>query len=113
MWATEDSPILRPNTKGSGITVNYSVHCFSVIHVLTNVGAALGRLCNQYTRENAKTLTSYVAAHLIFGNAQRPGVMSNMTIEEFEKRQHVGDDVVISVLNHKTSTQGPIEAALD
>ena len=50
----------------------------------------------------------YMAASMIYQNAQRPGVVRHMKIKEFEQRQSKDDKVVITVLTHKTSaSRGP------
>ena len=50
----------------------------------------------------------YMAASIIFNNAQRPGVVRHMKISEFEHRECMEDKIVIRVLNHKTSaSRGP------
>lgn len=55
-----------------------------------------------------KLIICYIAASMIFNNAQRPGVVRHMTISEYKQREYIDDKVVITVLNHKTSTsQGP------
>ena len=47
---------------------------------------------------------AYLAAILIYKNSQRPGVVENMTIHEFQQRRDQGDGrVLIRVLKHKTS----------
>ena len=50
----------------------------------------------------------YIAASIIFTNAQRPGVVQHMTISEYEEREHIDSKVIIRVLNHKTcASRGP------
>ena len=54
-----------------------------------------------------KLLIAYVAALIIYENCQRSGVVTNLTIAEFENRQAADNGmVVVSCLNHKTGPQG-------
>ena len=59
---------------------------------------------NDYT-----LVLSYMAANIIYPNAHRPGVVENMTIEEYTNRMVNDDDgsALIRVLQHKTSCTGP------
>lgn len=53
-------------------------------------------------------IISYLAAAIIYSNAQRPGIVQNMMISEYEDRQALDGKILIRVLNHKTSTfRGP------
>ena len=53
-------------------------------------------------------IISYLAAAIIYSNAQRPGIVQNMMISEYEDRQVLDGKILIRVLNHKTSTfRGP------
>ena len=53
-------------------------------------------------------IITYIAASMIFPNAQRPGVVQHMMINEYEEREHIDEKVVIQVLNHKTcASRGP------
>ena len=49
----------------------------------------------------------YILTSLIFDNASRPGAISNMTLEEFERAIFRENRYVISVKNHKTGYKGP------
>ena len=56
-----------------------------------------------------KILTAYAAACIVYGNGQRSGVITNLRIAEFNRRQpcdHDSDEIIISCLNHKTGPQG-------
>ena len=54
-----------------------------------------------------KLLIAFAAALIIYENCQRSGVVTNLTIEEYENRQRADNDMtVISCLNHKTGPQG-------
>ena len=45
---------------------------------------------------------------MIFSNAQRPGVVHYMTVEEFEQRIETGTkQILIAVMEHKTAMLGP------
>ena len=53
-------------------------------------------------------ILSYIAASIIFPNAQRPGVVQHMTLPEYEEREYIEDKIIIRVMNHKTSaSRGP------
>jgi len=57
----------------------------------------------------AKVLTAYAAACIVYGNGQRSGVITNLRIVEFNRRQPCdfdSDEVVIPCLHHKTGPQG-------
>ena len=60
------------------------------------------------TTQEYNLVIAYLAANIIYMNAQRPVVIENMTIDEFQNRQN-GDneDVFIRALKHKTTAQGP------
>ena len=50
----------------------------------------------------------YMAATMIFNNAQHPGVVRHMTITEYDERECIDDKIVIRVMNHRTSaSRGP------
>ena len=56
-------------------------------------------------------ITAYAAAATVYGNGQRSGVITNLTIAEFEMREESyseesGDVVVIPCVHHKTGAQG-------
>ena len=60
------------------------------------------------------TVLAYLAAILIFKNSQRPGVVENMTIDEYKKSRKDGDKNVIRVLKHKTAAStGPANIVVD
>ena len=54
-----------------------------------------------------KVVLAYLAAHIIYLNGQRPGVVQRMTIDEWMQRVNVendnDDEWVIHVLEHKTT----------
>ena len=49
------------------------------------------------------TVLAYLAAILMFKNSQRPGVVENMTMDEYKKSRKDGDKTVIRVMKHKTA----------
>ena len=54
------------------------------------------------------TVITFLAANVIFSNAQRPGVVQYMTVEEFEQRIETGNkQILIAVIEHKTAVLGP------
>ena len=59
------------------------------------------------TKTNIETVTAYTAAMTLYGNSQRSGVITNLTVAEFNIREEEKDGfVVIPCVNHKTSGQG-------
>ena len=51
-----------------------------------------------------KVIVAYIAANIIYKNAQRPGVVQHMQIGEFETREETDEgNFLIQVLHHKTS----------
>ena len=59
------------------------------------------------------TVTAYAAAVTLYGNGQRSGVISNLTISEFELREEEENDmVVIPCVHHKTASQGMAQLAV-
>ena len=53
------------------------------------------------------TVTAYAAAIILYGNGQRSGVITNLTISEFQMREEEEDEkVVIPCVHHKTASQG-------
>ena len=56
------------------------------------------------TKAAVNIITVYAAAALLYGNSQRFGVITNLTIEEFNIREDGDDDlVVIPCLHHITA----------
>ena len=81
--------------------------------IVRDVEAALdGTTC---TPQQHKLILAYVAAHIIYRNAQRPGVVQHMTIEEYENKEEDKDGkVLIKVLHHKTSSSsGEADVVID
>lgn len=61
------------------------------------------------SKNEHNTVIAYLAATIIYKNSQRPGVIENMSIEEFECRKiERKNRILIRVLRHKTaSSTGP------
>ena len=61
-----------------------------------------------------KLILAYISAHLIYHNAQRPGVVEYMQREEYEnKEENTEGRYIIAVLHHKTSSSsGPAEIVI-
>ena len=54
------------------------------------------------------TIITFLAANIIFSNAQHPGVVQYMTLQEFENRVETGNEqFLIAVMKHKTAALGP------
>lgn len=65
--------------------------------------------CDDYN-----TVISFLAANLIYANAQRPGIVKNMTTYEFNDRTKIADNkVLIKVFEHKTiAARGPANVVI-
>ena len=48
-------------------------------------------------------ILTYLAAHIIYLNGQRPGVVQKMTINEWRGKQEEDGEYVIKVMEHKTA----------
>lgn len=84
-------------------------------HVIAQVNEMLelGTTTSITTREYNMIL-AYLAASIIFENAQRPGVVQQMTVQEFKERTQIATDkTLIKVLRHKTITsRGPANVVI-
>ena len=59
------------------------------------------------TKFAVDTVTVYAAAIILYGNGQRSGVITNLTISELQMREEEEDEkVVIPCVHHKTTSQG-------
>ena len=59
------------------------------------------------TKFAVDTVTAYAAAIILYGNGQRSGVITNLTISELQMREEEEDEkVVIPCVHHKTTSQG-------
>ncbi len=61
MWASEDTPVLQPKTKGSGIMISDFVDQHSGFLRLTNEEHALATAANPDFPKTARTLLEYGA----------------------------------------------------
>ena len=60
-----------------------------------------------FIKQHTDAVTAYAAAMILYGNGQRSGVISNLTIGEFELREEKENNkVIIPCVHHKTSAQG-------
>ena len=60
-----------------------------------------------------KCILGYLAAHLLYTNAQRPGVVQYMTIKEYEEKKALQNTIIIQVHKHKTSRKkGPAQIVI-
>ena len=68
---------------------------------------SLVKLEQSFHKDDIKVGTTYAAAIIMYNNIQRPGVVQNLTVHEFESRQQIGSNkAIIACLNHKTVPQG-------
>ena len=105
------------------ISLQRQRHSLNIIQELPSVGNPLNFLENptvnlkvqhaieclqvSFELEDVKLLTAFAAALLIYRNCQRSGVVQNLRIDEFERRQAANKDkLVVSCINHKTGPQG-------
>ena len=77
----------------------------------------LGQLCGahaiQITQEKYTLVRDYLIAQIMIDNANRAGVVTCMTVKEFERATLEGDRYVVRVLHHKTvNTHGPAQVVL-
>ena len=105
------------------ISLQRQSHSLSIIQELPSVGNPLIFLENptvnlkvqhaieclkvSFQLNDVKLLTAFAAALLIYRNCQRSGVVQNLRVDEFERRQAANKDkLVVSCINHKTGPQG-------
>ena len=81
--------------------------------VKETVDAAIARLSRDFNADDAKLLQGYAAGLLIYTNAQRSGIVTNMVIRELKMHKQHGDSVIINVVEHKTTAQGAVALAID
>ena len=64
-------------------------------------------------KNDYRMVLAYLSSIIIFRNVQRPAVVENMTIDEFERRKDKGKGkFVIRVFKHKTSATGPANVVI-
>ena len=57
------------------------------------------------TPKEYKLILAYISAHIIYRNAQRPGMVQYMKMKEYEnKEENTEGKYIIAVLHHKTSS---------
>ena len=62
-----------------------------------------------FNKQAVDIITAYVAACMLYENRPHSGVITNLRVEEFKKRELSDYDtgnVIIPCLHHKTGTQG-------
>jgi len=70
--------------------------------VIAAVNTAFMHAANKMlTKYDHMLIIAYLAATIVFSNAQRPGVITNMTISEFHQCLNIDEKVLMQVLNHK------------
>lgn len=62
----------------------------------------------QINNREYNIVLAYISAVLVFTNAQRPGSIENITVEEYRKRKEIEPGkYIIRVMVHKTASSGP------
>ena len=78
------------------------------------VEQAILNLKKSYDKSNAKLLTAYCAAHILFPNTQRSGVIKNVKVQEFHQRYtNEKGKRVVQCADHKTGPEGPAQLVLN
>ena len=60
---------------------------------------------------NYCAVRGYLLMSLVFGNASRPGAISNMTLDECKRATNSDNGYVIRVIKHKAAHKGPVYIA--
>ena len=77
------------------------------------IKSSVKRLRKAYNDKDAKLLTAYCAAHAVFQNSQRSGVVQNATKTEYKSRIiNSRGKTIINILGHKTGPQGRVQLVL-
>lgn len=66
-------------------------------------------LAGNFNKQAVNIITAYTAACILYGNGQRSGVITQLRVDEFKKREpsdYDTGDVIVHCLHHKTGTQG-------
>ena len=72
------------------------------------------KLQKEYAKDEAKLLTAYSAAHALYKNSHRSGVIENIKIAEYhQKFTNEDGKFVIQCADHKTGSDGPAQLVLD
>ena len=67
-----------------------------------------------YAKNDAKLLTAYTAAHALYKNSHRSGVIENIKTEEYQQKfVNESGKYVIQCADHKTGSDGPAQLVLD
>lgn len=76
-------------------------------NTIKTVKKCIESLKSSFDSVDIKFLTAYAAALLLYGNYQRSSIIiQNLTIQEFQEREHTSDGMtIVSCLNHKTGSQ--------
>ena len=82
--------------------------------IIDSVNQAISRAkLSDITSFDHLLIITYLAANIIFSNAQRPGVVQYMMVQEFETRSDIGDEqILIAVTEHKTAVLGPANVVI-
>ncbi|PFX18261.1 hypothetical protein AWC38_SpisGene17384 [Stylophora pistillata] len=80
---------------------------------ITLLGQLRGAHAIQITQDKYTLVRDYLIAQIMIDNANRAGVVTCMTVMEFERATLEGDRYVVRVLHHKTvDTHGPAQVVL-
>ena len=82
--------------------------------IIKLVNTILDTPLHQISTEQYNLVIGYLAAKIIYSNAQRPGVVQYMEIEEFHNKTKEGTMFVIHISHHKTATShGPARVVIN
>ena len=83
------------------------IHCLENEEAKMKVAIATSNLrAGKFNIQDVKLLTAFAAAIILYKNGQRPGVVDNLTLEEFEVQRNHNEAVVIPCVHHKTGAAG-------
>lgn len=89
-------------------------HCLENEEVKTKVSIATSNLrAGKFNVQDIKLLTAFAAAIILYKNGQRPGVVNNLTLDEFEVRRSHEEAVVIPCVHHKTGASGTAKLVVE
>ena len=69
-------------------------------------------LKRSFDEDDAKLLTAYCTAQIVYRNLQRSGVIENVKVEEYLKKGEKYGSPVIQCLHHKTGSDGLAQLVL-
>lgn len=82
--------------------------------IVQTVNVILDLPTDNISTEQYNLVIGFLAAKIIYANAQRPGVVQYMEIEEFEARTKEGSMSVIHISHHKTAnSHGPARVVIN